>query len=242
MGSPLHALRWLACLAFACAACSSAAPSAERFFVTATPPSAQPVTTAPSPPTIAPSGEIGQLLTRIPVVPALPNVSGYDRSCSPGRGCVFGPAWKDVERTGCDTRNRVLADQLRRVEFKPGTGDCKVVSGLLDDPYSGTTIPFTSADPRAVEIDHVFALGRAWDAGAAAWPVDKRVLFANDTENLLAVSGDLNQSKSDSGPGTWLPPNASFACPFVMRYLRVAAKWQLRISADDRAVAMSTCA
>lgn len=154
---------------------------------------------------------------------------------------MFGPAWKDVERTGCDTRNRVLASQLRRVEFKPGTRDCKVVSGVLDDPYSGISIDFTSADPRAIEIDHVFALARAWDAGAAGWPLEKRVEFANDTENLLAVSGDLNQSKSDSGPGTWLPPNASYVCPYVTRYLRVAAKWQLMISDDDRAAAVSAC-
>lgn len=195
----------------------------------------------PAPSPSPPVSELGELLNRIPVVPLLPNVSGYERSCSPGKACVFGPAWKDVERTGCDTRNRVLATQLRRVQFKPGTRDCKVVAGLLDDPYSGTTIDFTTADPRAIEIDHVFALSRAWDAGAAAWPLDKRVEFANDTDNLLAVSGDLNQSKSDSGPGSWLPPNAAFVCSYITKYLKVAAKWQLAISDDDRTTAVSTC-
>ncbi|TRW86407.1 HNH endonuclease [Mycolicibacterium sp. 018/SC-01/001] len=186
-------------------------------------------------------GRVVDLLSSLTVVPELPQLPGYERSCSPGRGCVFGPAWKDIARTGCDTRNRVLASQLRRVEFKPGTHDCKVIAGLLDDPYGGTTIEFSSADPRGVEIDHVFALARAWDAGAAAWPYDKRVAFANDTDNLLAVSGELNQAKSDSGPGAWLPPNAAYACPYVTKYLRVAIKYQLAITESDRAAAVSAC-
>lgn len=193
------------------------------------------------------SANISELLSKVTVVDAIPQVPGYERGCGIDKktkfreGCVFGPAWKDVERTGCDTRNRVLASQLRRVEFKPGTRDCKVIEGQLDDPYSGATIDFTSADPRSIEIDHVFALARAWDAGAARWPLEKREQFANDTDNLLAVSGVLNQSKSDSGPGEWLPPNAAFTCPFVTTYLRVAAKWQLAISDGDRAAALSAC-
>lgn len=210
--------------------------------VVPTPSSSTPVAEPPTAsPSSAPAGKVYELLARIPVVPKLPNVPGYERSCSPGKGCVFGPAWTDVERTGCDTRNRVLARQLRRVEFKPGTGDCKVIAGMLDDPYSGTTIDFSIADPRVIEIDHVFALGRAWDAGASAWPDDKRIIFANDTENLLAVSGRLNQSKSDSGPDKWLPPNTAFVCPYVMRYLKIAAKYHLTITDDDRVTAVSAC-
>jgi hypothetical protein len=256
-------LMWIAGIAVACAACGATAPPSVPSFITPHPPGAQSTSTLPTPasspsspastpnssssdssasmPTPLPPGEVADLLARIPVMPTLPNVAGYERSCSPGKGCVFGPAWTDVERTGCDTRNRVLASQLHRVVFKPGTRDCKVIAGVLDDPYSGTTIDFSSADPRAIEIDHVFALGRAWDAGAATWPSEKRVEFANDTDNLLAVSGALNGSKSDAGPGTWLPPNGNFACPFAKIYLRVAAKYQLAISNDDRAAAVSVC-
>jgi len=181
------------------------------------------------------------LLDQLNVVLVLPNVPGYERSCSPGKGCVFGPAWSDVERTGCDTRNRVLAGQLREVEFKPGTRGCKVLSGVLDDPYSGTQINFSVADPRAVEIDHVYALARAWDAGAAAWSYDQRVAFANDIDNLLAVSGELNQEKSDSGLDTWMPPNPAYACQYATKYLRVAAKYRLAISEGDRVAAITAC-
>ena len=47
------------------------------------------------------------------------------------------------------TRNDVLGAQLVDVEFKPGTRDCKVVSGTLNDPYTGNVIDFTTANPQA---------------------------------------------------------------------------------------------
>src|SRR5664280_3577045 len=53
-------------------------------------------------------------------VRARTKVAGYDRSCSLGHGCVFGPAWSDDTtaaggHNGCDTRNDVLAGQLQDV-------------------------------------------------------------------------------------------------------------------------------
>jgi Protein of unknown function (DUF1524) len=202
------------------------------------PPPGAPLPTAKRDPAV----RVGQLLTTVRVVDQLPEIPGYERSCTPGKGCVFGPAWKDIAHTGCDTRNRVLAAQLTAVEFKPGTRQCKVVAGLLKDPYTGRNMPFGTPTAREIEIDHVFALSRAWDAGAAWWPPQRREEFANDTDNLLAVSAAQNGSKSDSGPGTWLPPDRSFRCPLVEIYLRVAAKYQLAVTDDDRDAAIAVCA
>ncbi|MFG1929950.1 HNH endonuclease family protein [Mycobacterium sp. NPDC048908] len=182
------------------------------------------------------------MLKAIPVVAKLPQVPGYERSCSPGKGCVFGAAWNDpADTSGCDTRNRVLAAQLTDVVFKPGTRNCKVVSGILHDPYTGVTLVFDNATRADIEIDHVFALAAAWDAGAAQWPYERRVEFANDTDNLLAVSGEENQHKSDSGPGNWLPPNQEFTCRYIERYLSMAAKYQLMVAEQDKTVAQSAC-
>ncbi|MBV8346311.1 MAG: HNH endonuclease [Mycolicibacterium sp.] len=180
-------------------------------------------------------------MPQVQVVPDIPLVPGYVRSCSPGKACVFGPAWTDVARTGCDTRNRVLAMQLTDVVYKPGTRDCKVLTGTLNDPYSGTTIQFDSSDPNAIQIDHVYALAAAWDAGAAQWSQDQRVAFANDTDNLLAVSGKLNTEKGSDRPGKWLPPNRAFACTFIAIYLRTAAKYNLLITQADHDTAAGTC-
>lgn len=189
------------------------------------------------------------------VVDALPDVDGYDRGCGTEKktgkreACVFGPAWTDDSaapsaHNGCDTRNDVLGAQLTDVTFKPGTRDCKVVSGTLADPYTGAVIDFTSGrdTSAAVQIDHVFPLSRAWDAGAASWPLDRRTAFANDTAlNLLAVDGPANNSKSDSGLDTWLPPNTAFGCDYATRYLTVADTYELAVTTGDVAAARTVC-
>lgn len=51
-------------------------------------------------------------------------------------------------------------------------------------------------------------LSNAWKSGAAAWTTAQRQAFANDLTNpqLWAVTDNVNQSKSDSGPEDWKPP------------------------------------
>ncbi|GBL23108.1 hypothetical protein EMGBS5_11020 [Clavibacter sp.] len=60
---------------------------------------------------------------------------GYSRS-------AFGPAWADVDRNGCDTRNDILKRDLTQVTFRAKTRDCVVESGVLLDPFSGESINF----------------------------------------------------------------------------------------------------
>lgn len=142
------------------------------------------------------------------------------------------------------TRNDVLGAQLTDVVFKPGTRDCKVLSGTLADPYTGTSIVFTSGrdTSSAVQIDHIYPLARAWDAGAASWTAAKRTAFANDTDlNLLAVDGPTNNSKSDSGLDSWLPPNTVFGCDYAARYLHVASSYGLAVTSGDVDTAYAVC-
>ena len=62
-------------------------------------------------------------------------VPEYDRE-------AFGQRWADTNHNGCDTRNDILARDLARPTFKPGTHDCVVLSGTLAEPYTGQTIQF----------------------------------------------------------------------------------------------------
>src|SRR4051812_13472797 len=55
--------------------------------------------------------------------------SGYSRE-------QFGPAWADVDRNGCDTRNDILRRDLTAITLKPGTNGCVVLSGHLADQYT----------------------------------------------------------------------------------------------------------
>ena len=132
-------------------------------------------------------------------------VPDYDRQ-------AFGQRWADTDHNGCDTRNDILARDLARPTFKPGTRDCVVLTGTLAEPYTGTTIQFQRGDKSSalVQIDHVVALADAWRSGAWQWDAQRRQEFANDPENLLAVDGAANEDKSASSADQWLPPNAAF--------------------------------
>lgn len=184
--------------------------------------------------------QIEQLLAQVQVVSDRRKVAGYERSCKSGQGCVFGQAWSDdydgpLGHDGCDTRNNVLALQLTDVAFRPGTHDCVVVAGTLADPYGGETVSFTKSAAGDVQIDHVYPLAAAWDMGASTWPLDRRIRFANDVDfNLLAVSGPLNQAKSDATPAGWLPPAPAYRCYYAGKYLSVAVQYQLPITTADR--------
>jgi hypothetical protein len=74
------------------------------------------------------------------------------------------PAWADVDRNGCDQRNDVLRRDLTEVQAREGTHGCVVIGGMLDDPYTGATVPFEKADAAQVPIDHVVPLSAAWAA------------------------------------------------------------------------------
>jgi hypothetical protein len=155
--------------------------------------------------------------------------TGYDRD-------QFGPAWADTDHNGCDTRNDILARDLQSEAFKPGTGDCVVTTGVLDDPYTATRVHFLRGQDTSteVQIDHVVALSDAWQKGAQRLGATERTAFANDPLNLLAVDGPANMQKSDSDAASWLPGNKSFRCDYVARQIAVKANYDLWVTAAEK--------
>lgn len=182
----------------------------------------------------------------------------------------FGEAWEDVDGDGCDTRNEILARDLQEADYSRKKGlqgreegkgqgagvcpDATVWSGVLHDPYTGTTIEFTrgkdtSAD---VQIDHVVPLNYLYAHGAWAWDARTRLLAANDPLNLLAVDGQANQAKGACGPATcpvgstesgtwdtaagqgWWPPDDAFRCTYAARFVSVLAAYSLGVPDPDR--------
>jgi hypothetical protein len=155
--------------------------------------------------------------------------TGYDRA-------AFGPAWTDTNRNGCDTRNDILGRDLEGNVFKPGTRSCAVLSGrLAPDPYTGQDIAFLRGGASEVDIDHVVALSDAWQKGAGRWVPGKRLAFANDPLNLLAVDASANRQKGDGDAATWLPHNKAYRCTYVARQVAVKAKYKLWVTAAERA-------
>lgn len=146
----------------------------------------------------------------------------------------FGPAWADVDRNGCDTRNDILRRDLVGANPKPGTHECVVLSGTLADPYTRTKIRFERGGASEVDVDHVVALGNAWVTGAADWPFKQRLALANDPLNLLAVEAAANRAKGDGDAAAWLPSNHAYRCAYVARQVAVKAKYGLWVTPPER--------
>ncbi|MFW6188720.1 MAG: GmrSD restriction endonuclease domain-containing protein [Actinomycetota bacterium] len=172
------------------------------------------------------SSPAGRALAALPVEDA-GSGADYDRLEQ------FGD-WADPDGNGCDTRNDVLARDLTGVVV--ADDGCTVRSGTLEDPYTGTTIPFvrgpaTSAD---VQIDHVVALQNAWITGADRLTQDERADLANDPLNLLAVDGPTNGDKSAADAAEWLPPNEAYRCEYVARQIAVKSRYGLFVTAAEK--------
>jgi hypothetical protein len=177
-------------------------------------------------PGVALAGSARAALARLSVKGRAPR-TGYRRA-------QFGGRWPDVDRNGCDTRNDVLGRDLTGIRFR-GSGRCVVASGVLVDPYTGARIDFVRGPLSAeVQIDHVVALGDAWQKGAQGWTAARRRDFANDPLELLAVGGAVNQAKGDGDAATWLPPRASLRCAYVARQIAVKARYGLWVTAAER--------
>jgi hypothetical protein len=176
------------------------------------------------------------LLERARVVDDIDYQPGYDRDCDPG-GCVFGQPWTDDHdgakgHNGCTTREDVLLLQMKDIEMRWGS-KCRIYEARLRDPYTGERMTWRD-DGYYISIDHVYPLARAWHGGAWAWPLEKRITFANDVRReLLAVSARTNEAKEADGPSDWLPPWRRAHCDYVRRYVRAAVAWDLPLTTAD---------
>jgi hypothetical protein len=165
--------------------------------------------------------ETSALLEQLEVKGRAPK-TGYERT-------QFGNGWAKVN--GCSTRDIILYRDLQQPKLE---GECSVVSGTLNDPYTGETISFSKTESAQVQIDHVVALSDAWQKGAQQLSIDQRKSVANDPLNLIAASGEANQQKSDSDAASWLPSNKSFRCPYVTRQIQVKKKYTLWVTAPEK--------
>jgi len=186
----------------------------------------QPVLSSP-PVTASPSGSAAEALLHLDVKGRAPK-TGYART-------QFGDGW--ATQQGCDTRNIILHRDLSGVTVND---KCQVETGTLNDPYTGKTISFErGVNSSAIQIDHVVALGDAWQTGAQQLTPAQRQQLANDPLELLAVDGPANQQKSDGDAATWLPPNKVFRCQYVARQVAVKQKYHLWVTSAEKEAIVS---
>lgn len=132
---------------------------------------------------------------------------------------------------GCNTRDRVLARDLVNVGYDGDT--CDVVSGTLNDPYSGQTIELvTTSNNSSIDIDHIVPLSVAWYYGANTWNDERRNDFYNDMAGLQATGAQVNGSKGNKTISRWLPQE-SYTCEYVIRYVTINDTWDLAMPQAD---------
>lgn len=195
-------------------------------------PSATPTPSLTPSPTPTPSATKPTAAARSAALVALSSLAVKGRAPKTGYSReMFGPAWVDVDRNGCDTRNDMLIDYLTD---RTMSGSCKVMAGTLDDPYTASTIRYVRGGASEVDVDHVVSLSDAWQKGATPWRYAKRVAFANDPLNLQPTDASANRQKGDGDAATWLPPNKAYRCAYVARQIAVKKKYQLWITGSER--------
>ena len=136
----------------------------------------------------------------------------------------FGHSWADMDSDCLDTRQEILL----RDSIQPAhVVNCRVVSGQWFMPYTDDKVKYTS-NPRDMDIDHIIPLRWAWTRGEAwKWSKEKRVRFANDPDNLIAVDLSENRSKGARGPDQWLPPNEQYITEYINLWNNLVIKYWL---------------
>lgn len=137
--------------------------------------------------------------------------------------------WVDPDGDCRDTRDEVLA-----AESRTSVRGCDIRRGRWFSYYD-RRVWRRSSD---VDIDHLVALAEAWDSGAKRWNAATRRRFANDLgdrRSLVAVTDNVNMSKSDRDPAEWMPRRGR--CRYVREWTAVKIRWSLKVDrAEKRAL------
>lgn len=132
--------------------------------------------------------------------------------------------WIDEDKDCQNTRHEVLIKHSQKEPKFKTLKKCQVISGKWFDPYSGKYFYKASE----LDIDHVWPVKAAHEAGASGWSKAQKLKFYNDIDNLIPVSKSLNRSKQDKTPLEWMPPNKSYRCEYLKRWFYVQNKYKLK--------------
>ena len=141
--------------------------------------------------------------------------------------------WVDANADCQNARAEVLIAESKVAPAYTSSRRCTVAKGKWYSYYDGAT--WTS--PADVDIDHMVALKEAWESGARLWSVTNRTRYANDlgfAASLVAVTDNVNQSKSDKDPAAWLPPRTAARCTYAIQWVQVKYRWRLSIDSAER--------
>lgn len=136
--------------------------------------------------------------------------------------------WIDLDRDCQNTRQELLiSTSFVKVTFT-NEKECTVAAGIWVDSHTGRA----HAQASELHVDHVIPLKYASDAGGWEWPPLLKELFANDLDNIAAISVYQNTSKGERGPSRYMPPTNQ--CEYVRKWALLANKYDLDLLAADK--------
>ncbi len=153
--------------------------------------------------------------------------TGYDRT-------LF-RHWIDADGDCQNARAEALISEAQAdtpITYTTSRG-CTVSTGRWLSYYD--QVSWTRASD--IDIDHMVPLAEAWGSGAQSWTSARREAFANDLDDertLAAVTDNVNQSKGDQDPSTWLP--TSDQCRYVAEWVAVKIRWSLSADSAEKTV------
>lgn len=175
------------------------------------------------------SGTLAQGVARIPT--SSESNTGYDRT-------LF-PHWVDANGDCQNTRAEVLISEADAAVTYTSASKCTVATGRWFSYYD--RVSWTNASD--VDIDHMVPLAEAWGSGARSWTTARRQAYANDLgdhRTLVGVTDNVNQSKGDQDPSTWLPTYDK--CRYVAEWVAVKIRWGLSADSAEKSVLNSYAA
>ena len=151
----------------------------------------------------------------------------YDRNALP-------TGWRDLDGNGCNTREDVLKNNLRKYARFDG---CKIVSGTIYDYYNGKLLKYDKSvdSGGGIQIDHIVAIGNAWTSGGYKWSDDEWIFYINDMNILIPTASSTNNEKRDKDITEWQPSNANFLCAYMKKQVEIKTEYTLTATAEEKA-------
>ena len=89
-----------------------------------------------------------------------------------------------------------------------------------------------------VHIEHLVAIKEAHDSGMCKADAETKVRFANDLDNIVLASPDVNRLKSDHDATDWMPDHQK--CWYAAQIIHVKSKYDLTIDEAEKAALQTT--
>ena len=83
-------------------------------------------------------------------------------------------------------------------------------------------------------------LAEAWDSGARTWTSRSAATSPTTsatTDRWSAVTDNVNQTKGDQDPGTWLPQYDQ--CRYLREFVAVKHRWRLTVDSAEKSAMTS---